>query len=152
MKKAFYDVVREAKAEWSTLQSGEKPLIMVGTATCGRSAGSLAVLEAFKQETAEHGLECNIVEVGCIGLCYAEPIVCIAKPGRPGICYGDVTPKRAKKLVESYLLDDDPVAEFALGTYGEGSVRDIEPLFETDVSNSRCGGRWLTAASSTPPI
>jgi NADH-quinone oxidoreductase subunit F len=133
MKTEFYDVVRKAKADWSNLQSAEKPLIMVGTATCGRSAGSLAALETFQWVTAEHGVDCNIVEVGCIGLCYAEPIVCITKVGRPGICYGSVTPKKARKLVESYLLNDDPVADDALGTYGEGTVKGIPPLFETDV-------------------
>jgi hypothetical protein len=29
------------KADWDALQDGEVPLILVGTATCGRSAGSL---------------------------------------------------------------------------------------------------------------
>ena len=115
MKSDFYGVIQAARAEWSALQSGAKPLIMVGTATCGRSAGSLAALDALRQETAQHKLDCHIVEVGCIGLCYAEPIVGIAKAGRPTIFYGGITPKRATKLVESYLLNDDP-AVVAAGT------------------------------------
>ncbi|MBN2500549.1 MAG: NADH-quinone oxidoreductase subunit NuoF [Anaerolineales bacterium] len=106
---------------------------MVGTATCGRSAGSLEVLEALFAETEAQGVACNIIEVGCIGLCYAEPIVCILKPGQPGVCYGDIDPAKAQKLVQSYLLGDDPLPKFALGTFGGGSVEGIPELFETEV-------------------
>ena len=91
------------EAEWGALQDGQVPLILVGTATCGRSAGSLESLEVLRRESEGRGLECNIVEVGCIGLCYAEPVVSITRPSRPTICYGEVTPKLAGKLVQGYL-------------------------------------------------
>ena len=37
----------------------------------------------------------EIREVGCIGLCYAEPLVSITKPGRPEVFYENVTPEKA---------------------------------------------------------
>ena len=46
----FDEIVREATAEWEGLQRGDKPLILVGSATCGRSAGALEVLAAFQRE------------------------------------------------------------------------------------------------------
>lgn len=129
----FDDVRHRAKEEWKALQCSRRPLILVDTATCGRSAGALEVVETFQQESQNRRLDCNIIEVGCLGLCYAEPIVCITKPSRPDICYGDITPQRAVELIEGYLINDDPLPGYALGTIGEGSVDGIPQLFETAV-------------------
>jgi len=127
-------VVREqARAEWDALQFGDTPLILVGTATCGRSAGALETLVALREELEKQQLACNILQVGCVGLCYAEPLVCIVKPGRPGICYGEVNVKRARQLVAGYLVGDDPLPKLSLGTFGAGSIAGIPQLFETPV-------------------
>jgi NADH:ubiquinone oxidoreductase subunit E len=83
-----------ASEKWSGLHDGDYPLIMVGTATCGRSAGALDVLEKIREVTREKNIRCNIAETGCIGLCYAEPLVYIAIPGKPDVLYGNITPKR----------------------------------------------------------
>ena len=130
---AFRERVQNARADWTALQSGHRPLILVGTATCGRSAGALAVVKAFEQQAQERGLDIDVVEVGCIGLCYAEPIVCVMAAGQPGIVYGGVNPKKVNKLIESHLLGGDPVADYALGTIGDRVMGDIPKLYETDV-------------------
>ena len=122
-----------AREDWDALQQSHKPLILVGTATCGRAAGSLQVLETLRKELEERSLDCSIIEVGCIGQCYAEPIVCITKPARPCICYGSVTTERVKEIIQGYLVNDDPLPEYALGTVGEGSVDGIPRLFDTPV-------------------
>ena len=127
------DIRKRAREDWDALQKSPKPLIYVGTATCGRSAGSIEVLETFQAESKKRDLDCTIVEVGCIGLCYAEPIVCITKPGRPGVFYGGVDPEKAVELFEPYLINDDPVPEYALGKIGEESVDTIPDLFQTPV-------------------
>ena len=127
----FDELSRQAREEWRTLVGNKKPLILVGTATCGRAAGSLEVLEIFKKESQKRRLHCHIIEVGCLGACYAEPIVCITKPFRPGICYGHISPVRAKELIEKYLIKDYILPDYALGTIGEGSIQGIPPLFHT---------------------
>lgn len=127
----FDDLRRSAREEWESLLSSKIPLIFVGTATCGRSAGSLEVLETFKQEMQHRNLDCNIIEVGCIGACYAEPIVCITKPFQPGICYGNISPERAKELIQGYLIKDNPVLDYALGTIGDWGIQGIPNLFHT---------------------
>ena len=129
----FDSIRRRAKQEWEALQRSEKPLIFVGTATCGRSAGALEVLEAIRKKTEDQGIDCNIIEVGCIGLCYAEPIVSIVKPSRPGIWYSEVTPEKATEIIESYLVNDDPLPDYALGTTGDGSIQGIPDLFQIPV-------------------
>jgi len=133
MTVSFDGLRQPAEQQWNALQRSSKPRIFVGTATCGRSAGALEALEAFRSVTRDHGLDCHLIEVGCIGLCYAEPIVCIAKPSRPAVYYGEVTPQRAKELVEAYLLGDDPLPHYALGSTGDGNIDGIPPLLQTPV-------------------
>ena len=48
--------------------------ILVGTATCGLAAGAGKVLTALQDAVVgQDGVE--VIETGCIGLCYAEPLV-----------------------------------------------------------------------------
>ena len=142
-----FDALRQrATEEWEALKRSERPVILVGTATCGRAAGASAVLGTIASELESRGIAGSLIEVGCIGLCYAEPLVCITKPGRPGICYGGITTQRASELVEAYLVKDDPLPAYAFGTIGEGSIPGIPKLFETPVLRrqvrrvlARCG-------------
>jgi len=131
VRQAFEELRRPARQGWDAIQQGPHPRILVGTATCGRSAGAGEVLETLRRELRDRGLAGHVIEVGCLGLCHAEPIVCIAKPGRPLICYGEVTCSRALELVEAYLLGDDPLPAYALGTVGEQGLPGIPLLFQT---------------------
>ncbi len=130
---SFDEIQKRAVKEWEALQHSEKPRIMVGTATCGRAAGALAVLETIKQELARLGLDATVMQVGCIGLCYAEPVVDIIKPNRPRITYGSVTPEIMAQLIEDYLVHDNPRPDLALGTIGEDVIEGIPKLFELPV-------------------
>jgi NADH-quinone oxidoreductase subunit F len=122
-----------ARQQWKALEDGREPRILVGTATCGRSAGASEVLDSLRMACRDRGIDCRFVEVGCVGLCYAEPVVSIFKPGQPGVVYGNVTPAMAAELVERCLVQDDPPAAGALGTLGPGGVDGIPPLLETPV-------------------
>ena len=126
----FAEIRNQAIAEWEAQQNSDKPHILIGSATCGRAAGAEPTLEAIKDTLARHSLEATITQVGCIGLCYAEPLVDIVKRGRPRICYSNVTPETASSLIEDYLINDNPRADLALGTLGDGSIDGITRLFE----------------------
>ncbi|MGQ9616238.1 MAG: NADH-quinone oxidoreductase subunit NuoF [Spirochaetota bacterium] len=132
-EKDFLDLRKQAQKEWENLTTSDKPLIMVGTATCGRSAGALEVLDAINETLHASGIRHTIFEVGCIGLCYAEPTVIIKKPYTPGICYGHITPHIARKLVTDYVMGENPLSEYALGTIGNEGIDGIEPLESTPV-------------------
>ncbi|WP_331459410.1 NADH-quinone oxidoreductase subunit NuoF [Phosphitispora fastidiosa] len=92
----------------------EKPYVMVGTATCGRAAGALKILDTFKEQVQKHQIETEVIEVGCLGHCYAEPMVIVYKPGFPTLCYGNVDEGIASRLVSDFLVGDDPCFEFAM--------------------------------------
>ncbi len=126
----FEKLQQQSMAEWKELQSSKKPRILIGTGTCGRAAGSLKTLEAIKNELKRLNIDAIVTEVGCIGLCYTEPIVDIIKPGQPRIAYGKVTPEVAVKLIQDYLAGDNPHPELALGTVGEGTIPGIPKMSE----------------------
>jgi len=126
----FEEIKARAISEWEAMEQSDKPRILIGAATCGRAAGAIAVREAINSELAQHNIEATITQVGCIGLCYAEPLVDIVKPNRPRICYGNVTPEIIPQLIEDYIINDNPRPDLALGTIGESSVDSIPKLFE----------------------
>ena len=133
MKRRISCITEQAQAEWNVLRYGDKPLIMVGTATCGISAGADDVLKHIQTVTDEKGIDCSIMNVGCIGLCYMEPLMAVIKPSCTGIYYGHVTPDTSQEIIERYIEGDDPVPEYALGTFGEGTAEGILPLSELPV-------------------
>ncbi len=111
-----YSLLREASlARYKAEGKEDLPVLSVGTATCGRAAGALETLEVLRQEMEARGLPGRILEVGCNGHCYAEPLVTIRKKGWPPILYGSVKPGVAKVLVQRFLGGDDPCFEYLLG-------------------------------------
>lgn len=126
----YEEIQSRARKKWQALQNSWQPRILIGTATCGRAAGALLTLEAFQKEIDRLALEVQITQVGCMGLCYAEPLVVVIKPDYPRICYRNITAERAPGLVERYLVNDDPCLEWALGTLegGDGQASYIPEL------------------------
>ena len=125
----FEEIKREARGKREVLRQSKNPLIFVGTATCGRSAGALDTLEVFHRELESRNIDAEIIETGCFGLCYAEPIVGIVKSGRPTIWYRNVSPERARELIDGYLVKDDTFKDYALGST-EGNIEGIPSLFD----------------------
>lgn len=126
----FDEIQSQALSEWEALQHSEKLRIFVGTATCGRAAGAMDTLEAIHRELSRRGIDAIVTQVGCIGLCYAEPLVDIIKPSRPRICYSGVTPEIVSQLIEDCIINDNPRPDLALGTIGEDGIDGIPRLFE----------------------
>ncbi|MEW6410968.1 MAG: NADH-ubiquinone oxidoreductase-F iron-sulfur binding region domain-containing protein [Candidatus Zixiibacteriota bacterium] len=125
---------KEAQKKWKALQQSAVPVIYLGTATCGQSAGALKVLDAVKQTLKRKKLKAEIVQVGCIGPCYMEPLMDIRLPGEPRICYSNVTPDAAEKIIESLLIKGNPLAPLAVGHFGDNGhplTEGIPKFFET---------------------
>jgi NADH-quinone oxidoreductase subunit F len=121
----FQKIKSQAESRWQKFQSG-KAVIMVGAATCGRAAGAMEVLHAFKNELKKQNLDIPVMEAGCMGHCYAEPIAIIAREGYPPIVYQQVNPVIAQRLVREFILGDDPCLESVLGALEEN---DLVPSF-----------------------
>lgn len=85
--------------------------ILVGTATCGVSAGAADVLKTLKAEIKKHNLDIPVKETGCMGMCYREVLVEIVQNGTSRL-YGGVTPKKAEIIVRQDILENKPVEKW----------------------------------------
>jgi len=134
----YSEIGSSSREKWGALYTGEIVHILVGTATCGRAAGSMAVLEAFRRQIDGLGDGVRVTEVGCMGLCSQEPLVIIVKPGGFSVCYHHVTPQMVPQLVEGYVRGDDPCLDLALGTVAGGGEEAVYiPELETFDHQSR---------------
>jgi NADH-quinone oxidoreductase subunit F len=80
--------------------------VRVGFATCGIAAGAEAVAEALTDELDAAGLSVAIKRVGCIGMCYNEPLVEVVTADGEMHRYGHVTPEDAASIVAGSTPDD----------------------------------------------
>jgi (2Fe-2S) ferredoxin len=140
----FQAIRDEAAERRRAFREASGPKIHIGMATCGIASGALETRKAFEDVLAERDIQARIHAVGCIGHCYAEPVVVIEAPGFPPILYHQVTPGKARMLVKSFLEDGDPLFEHVLGATEENelipSVMDF-PRFnrEERVVMEKCG-------------
>lgn len=125
-----YDTLREsALARWQEFENPDVARVLVGTGTCGRAAGASRALAAIESALAETGTAAAIVETGCLGLCYAEPLVELQQAGGPRILYGRVTDDGVAELVTRFFKGDFQ-PERALGVVNGVPVEGIPPLAE----------------------
>jgi len=113
---------REAAKTWDSFTKLERPRILVGAATCGKAAGAKQVLAAFKELLEERSVEADFSEVGCLGMCYAEPLVEIGLPDGRRVLYANVTEKTARILVDEFVVGGNPVPAHALAYLGDRPV------------------------------
>ncbi len=126
----YRDLRTEADSRWRELTSGETPWIRIGTAMCGHAAGALEVAAATNGALAKQGIEAKVSEVGCLGICFAEPLVDVVKPGKPRIFFKNVTAEDATTIVEQYLAGDNIPEDKVLGQLGGPMVEGVPDLQE----------------------
>ena len=126
--KTLAEMRKRALAGWQEFEQQSRPRVLIGAATCGKAAGALDTIDAFQEQQKKHGLDMAITQVGCIGVCYIEPVVAIGKQGQPTILYGNVNTTAVARLAEKWLLGEDPCADLAIGTFGNESFAGIPPL------------------------
>jgi NADH-quinone oxidoreductase subunit F len=124
----FAEITAEAQRRWQSLTAGDRPWVRVGTALCGKAAGCDEVLAALDSSLQRHGISAQVSQVGCLGLCFAEPLVDVQLPGGPRVFYGNVTPETSEEIVSSHLAQGRPVDHLALGYLGQEGMEGIPDL------------------------
>ena len=125
-----------------------QPVIYVGTGTCGLGAGAGKTLAAVRTWLQARGVEANLVEVGCIGLCSFEPLLDVQLPGHNRLCFHGVTAEVVEPLLDAVLAGEVPT-ERLLGQMRDTGERpypglpflDRHPFFapQTRWVLARCG-------------
>ncbi len=118
----FLSIKERAEKNWKALENLRQPLIQIGMGTCGKAAGADEVYTSAKKTLNQMNLLGRVMQVGCIGTCYLEPMMAVRKPGGPFIYYGNLTAKKTEEILLSYLKEDNPKSEWAVCFSGEGPV------------------------------
>ena len=122
-------LLAQAQDEWQLFDQPQRPRILLGAGTCGRAAGLESVAESVQRELKEASIEADVYHVGCLGMCYAEPLVEVAMPGGPSVLYGTVTSERVGEIVRQHVVGGAPPVDLALATTN-GQTLDGVPAFE----------------------
>jgi NADH-quinone oxidoreductase subunit F len=121
---AYQAIADEARARKQQFDRSPLPKIHIGMATCGIASGASGNSGGLRTALADRGVEALVHTVGCVGHCYAEPVVVIDYPdsGFPPILYPEVTPGKAKMLVKLFLEEGDPRFEHVMGATVENEM------------------------------
>jgi NADH:ubiquinone oxidoreductase subunit F (NADH-binding)/NAD-dependent dihydropyrimidine dehydrogenase PreA subunit/(2Fe-2S) ferredoxin len=123
----------------------ERTTILVGAGTCGLGAGAGKTLDAVRGCVEERGLDVDVVGVGCIGLCSAEPLLDVQLPGRTRVSFKSVSSGVVAGLLDEVLAGRIP-GERVLGQFRQEGLEawdhvaylDEHPFFRPQT-------RWVLA-------
>src|SRR5512136_2320765 len=121
---------KQAEKEWAKFQNNQRPLIYVGAGSCGLAAGAAEVIGALEAYVKDSKQDVDVVQVGCIGPCYLEPLVDIQMPGQPRVSYNNVTTKTLPVILGSHVGESVPYAKAAIGHFGKEPLNGIPRFFD----------------------
>ncbi|HEY3382419.1 MAG TPA: NADH-ubiquinone oxidoreductase-F iron-sulfur binding region domain-containing protein [Vicinamibacterales bacterium] len=99
-----------------------RPVIYIGTGTCGLGAGAAKTVAAVRRYLEVHAhVRAEIVEVGCIGLCVEEPLLDVQLVGRTRLSFPRVTEKHVDSLLDS-VFGGTPFPVTPLGQFRGANV------------------------------
>ena len=102
-----------------------KPVIFIGTGTCGAVVGAMKTLNAIKSYIAEKKLDAEVVETGCIGMCINEPVMDVQLPGKQRISFSKVNEKKSEYILD-HILNYSVPEENVIGQYPHENLQSWE--------------------------
>ncbi len=104
----------------------DKPVIFIGTGTCGLGAGAGKTYIAVKEYITKNKIEADIIKTGCIGLCSSEPILDIQLPNYNRISFEKATKDKVKQILNSIFFNKIPDNNFVLCQFENNNSEKIK--------------------------
>lgn len=109
----------QAKSNTNLRTTGDNPdrtVIAIGMATCGIAAGARKSMTALLDEMDKNNVQnVSVVATGCLGYCYAEPLVEVREPGKEPLRYANVDEARAREIIQKHIMNGELVDNAILG-------------------------------------
>jgi NADH:ubiquinone oxidoreductase subunit F (NADH-binding)/(2Fe-2S) ferredoxin len=121
---------QQAAGRWAELQKSPRPVIYIGAASCGLAAGAAETQEAVEKYLKRVATDGRIIQVGCIGPCYLEPLMDIQMPGQPRISYSNVMPKDVPIILDTFFKDRQVSKSHLAGHLGDGDCDGVPRFFD----------------------
>lgn len=108
--------IRQQAAKDLTLRTGTARVkVIVWMGTSGIAAGARDVLAAFLDEMSKRDLrDVMVTQTGERGLSSSEPVVEVRQADGTVIVYGDMTAKKARRVVAEHIVNGNPVSEYTI--------------------------------------
>lgn len=90
-------------------------IIRIGLGSCGIAAGGLQVWDAVQEEIRSRGLDWDLQQTGCIGMCHHEPLLDVVYEDGTVRSYGGVTPAMVKDIIAAEL-DQTGLEKYIIAT------------------------------------
>ena len=103
------------------LREGEgRVKVIVHMGTCGIAAGARTIMSTLMDEIEKRKLEDVVLTISsCAGLCSSEPMITVETEGQPPVKYIDLTPEKAREILEKHVISGQIVKEYALSIGSE---------------------------------
>ena len=94
-----------------------EPIIFIGMGTCGLAAGAQNTYNALINEIHKYQLNVKVIPVGCVGACFAEPILDIKMPGKARLVYENVTKDKVAEIIHRTLQKGEIIDDMIMAQY-----------------------------------
>lgn len=98
-------------------------VVRVGMSSCGLAAGAEKAFKLLSDEVKKRGLDVKVKKCGCLGACYAEPLVEVVVEGQPSVLYGNVTEDAALLIVSDHLQNNRVVPNYVVKLQTEKQLK-----------------------------
>ncbi len=102
---SFEDLDKLAELGQKTLNPG-KIMFRVSMGSCGVAVGASDVLDAISAKIEALGAHALVYKTGCMGFCYAEPLVIVSVPDKPPVLCKNITTVSVSSLIEKVVAGE----------------------------------------------
>ncbi len=90
--------------------------LRIGLGSCGIAAGALNTKDALESQIKSMGLEAEVCQTGCVGMCHNEPLLDVIEEDGRVYTYGKVTPEIVGEILDSHLGNQTPIEEYLVAS------------------------------------
>ena len=113
-------IAQKMKKVISLREGSARAKVIVHMGTCGIAAGARTIMTALVDEIEKRDLKDVLLTISsCAGFCSREPMITVELQDKPPVKYVDLTPEKAKDILEKHVLEGKIVKEYALAVGSE---------------------------------
>ncbi len=110
--------IREETRKKMSLREGKYRFkITIPMGTSGITMGAREVMKAFLDAIEEHGLtDVVVTQTGFMGSRNIQPLAIVEDKEGYKVTYGNLTPEKAKEIVERHIIKGEKIQEYVVPT------------------------------------
>ena len=105
-------IAHQSEIEQENIAKSQRKIageIRLGMGSCCQASGSTGILEELKKAERELGIDVDIKEVGCVGVCSKVPLIDVMLPDGSMERYPNVKPSEIKEILHHHFEAESPL-------------------------------------------